>query len=93
MATAVEWALATRQKKRECESCAWGRSAKQGKACLRFIADVVEVRRAGKTDVAIKALVAKVHADYGYPHLVTALTRHVEKCLGYEWRRVYLAPR
>jgi hypothetical protein len=54
---------------------------------------VVDVRRAGKTDVAIKALVAKVHADYGYPHLVTALTRHIEKCLGYEWRRVYLAQR
>lgn len=89
--SAVEWAMATRSKVRECESCLWAGENKQGPSCLRFVDDVIAVRKERKSDATLEALTEKINDDFDYPYTSSGLRRHIRKCRGYNWKRVFLA--
>lgn len=90
-ATAESWAVATRSKVRACETCEFGAESKKGRECLRFIDDVIAVRKERRSDVSLEALAKKLQADFAYPYSASGVRRHVRNCRGYAWRRVFLA--
>lgn len=85
-----EWALASRQVRRSCETCRWASTAPKGKACLDFIAGAAEARKEGKSDASLAALTDEVCERFGFPMTLSSVKRHVEKCLSVRWGRLAL---
>lgn len=87
------WARATRQRRRECDTCAWaaGLPAATRARFNGFIADVIEERKANRTDASRDQLREELRARYSYPFSVGALGQHVRHSHGYDWPRLHLA--
>lgn len=80
-----EWAKATRQGRRECETCRWARDTEKGQPFLWFVAGAVEARKARETDASMESLAQECVRRFGYPLTHNGLRRHVERCLGTRW--------